>query len=195
MPLAIPTRYGDVRITDWFYDDVEYISEKGLMVGTGPRTFSPHMSMSRAMLVTVLYRLEGKPEVNSEFGMWNSEFGDLVENAWYYDAVIWAANNGIVEGYSSRVFGLDDPVTREQTVAILYRYAMMKGLDISAAADLTGYSDMDEISDWALDAMKWAVAVGIIKGRTTTTAAPRGTSTRAEVPAIFRRYSEDFLSE
>jgi hypothetical protein len=142
----------------------------------------------------VLYRLEGQPEISSESGIQNSEFNDIVENEWYYNAVIWAANNGIVEGYSSKVFGLNDPVTREQTVAILYRYAMMKGLDISAAADLTGYLDVGEISDWALDAMKWAVSTGIIKGRTTTTVAPRGISTRAEVPAIFRRYSEAIVN-
>ena len=182
------TRYDDVARTDWFYEDVEYVSEKRLMIGTGSRLFSPHISMTRAMLVTVLYRLEGKPTINPESGIRGSEFQDIVKGAWYYYAVMWAAENNIVEGYNSTLFGLNDPVTREQTVSLLYRYAMMKGLDVSAVADLASYSDIYEISDWARDAMKWAVGAGIIKGRTTTTTAPKGISTRAEVPAIFRRY-------
>jgi uncharacterized repeat protein (TIGR02543 family) len=192
-PPVIQSRYYDVAITDWFYDDVEYVSEKGLMVGTGYKMFSPRIDMSRAMLVTVLYRQEGSPEVNSEFGVRNPKFNDIIENTWYYNAVIWAANNGIVEGYGNEIFGLNDPITREQTVTIFYRYAMMKEMDVSAAHDLSGYSDTDEITDWALDAMKWAVAKGIINGRTTTTIAPKGTSTRAEVAAIFKRYSKTFL--
>ena len=210
MPLAPPTRYDDVARTDWFYDDVEYVSEKGLMIGTGYRIFSPRISMSRAMLVTVLYRLEGEPEANleaepkadtetdtnrePEAEIHHPKFTDIVESGWYYKAVIWAANNGIVEGYSNEIFGLNDPITREQTVAILYRYAKRKELDTSAVTDLSGFSDTDEISDWALDAVKWAVAERIIKGPTTTSAAPKGTSTRAEVAAIFRRYAEGFLS-
>ena len=147
--------------------------------------------MSRAMLVTVLYRLEGEPTINSEPGIWNSEFSDIVEGSWYYDAVVWAAENDIVEGYGNGVFGLDDPVTREQTVAILYRYSEVKALDVSASADLSGYTDVGGISIWALDALKWAVAEGIIRGRTDTAIAPQGTSTRAEVATIFMRYVEN----
>jgi hypothetical protein len=198
VPLAVPTRYDDVAIKDWFYNDVEYVSESGLMIGTGPRIFSPRLAMSRAMLVTVLYRLEGEPansaDSSMESGLRSPVFSDITEGAWYYDAIVWAAENNIVEGYSSEIFGLKDPVTREQTVSILYRYAIMKELDVSAAADLAGYTDTDEISDWALDAMKWAVASGLINGRTATTTVPGGTSTRAEVTAIFQRYTEGFLS-
>jgi hypothetical protein len=182
------TRYNDVAITDWFYDDVEYVSGNGLMVGTGPRIFSPHIAMSRAMLVTVLYRLEGEPENIADSGTRKSVFSDIYEGEWYYDAILWAAGNNIVEGYSSGVFGLNDPVTREQTVAILYRYAGMKELDVSATYDLSGYTDTDEISDWALDAIKWAVSKGIIHGRSSTTTAPKDTSTRAEVAAVFNRF-------
>ena len=194
VPQAIPTRYDDVAINDWYYNDVEYVSEKGLMIGTGYRIFSPKIYMSRAMLVTVLYRLEGEPKAEPEDESQTPGFTDIAEDGWYYNAVLWAANNGIVEGYNNEIFGLNDPITREQTVAILYRYAIMKEEDTSAAEDLIGYSDVNEISDWALDAMKWAVAEGIIKGRTTSTTAPKGTSTRAEVSAIFQRYTESFLT-
>jgi len=163
------------------------------MIGTGARMFSPNVSMSRAMLVTVLYRLEGETEENPEFGGQGSVFSDVVKGAWYYDAVIWAAEKGIVEGYNNGAFGISDPVTREQTVAILYRYAISKEFDVSAVADLSGYTDTGDIYDWALDAMKWAVAEGIVQGRTSTNIAPKGTSTRAEVATIIMRFIEGFL--
>ena len=180
--------YSDVPETAWFYAAVKFVTENAIMNGTGDGKFSPNVTMSRAMLVTVLYRLEGKPDVNGDI-----TFPDVNAGQWYSDAILWASENGIVDGYENGKFGLDDPVTREQAVAILYRYAKAKGLDVSASADLSGYTDMDDISSWALDAMKWAVAVRIIEGRTSTTTAPQGTSTRAEVATIFMRFIEGFL--
>ena len=191
---ADPVRYDDVDSSDWFSEAVQYVSEKGLMTGTDKSLFSPGVAMSRTMLVTVLYRLEGKP-VDSMYLMDNeTPFRDVVEGAWYYDAVMWAAENSIVGGYGDGLFGIGDPITREQTVTILYRYAKAKGLNTGAVIDLSSYSDADDISDWAMDELQWAVAVGIIQGRTPTTAAPKGTSTRAEVAAIIMRYIEGFLT-
>jgi len=188
-PLSWSNPYTDVVDTDWFYAAVQYVTESGLMIGTAADKFSPGVTMTRAMLVTVLWRLEGKPEVEGLY----ADFADVVQGSWYEAAVGWAAKNEIVLGFPEGFFKPDDPVTREQAVTILYRYSEFKGLDVSASADLSKFTDMDDISDWALDAMKWAVAVGIIEGRTPTTTVPQGTSTRAEIAMIFKRYIEDYL--
>ena len=186
-PLAGP--FIDVAAGDWFYNAVMYAFENDLMKGTSDNKFSPNDTMTRAMLVTVLYRLEGEPAITE-----SNSFSDVPSGQWYTNAIIWANANNIVNGYTNGKFGLNDIATREQIVTILYRYAQYKGLDVSASADLSKYTDMKDISDWALQAMKWAVAVGIIEGRTPTTTVPNGYATRAEVAAIFQRYIEDFLS-
>jgi len=180
--------FTDVESTDWFYEAVRFVAENGLMNGTSVDKFSPNTAMSRAMLVTVLYRLEGELPVSGSI-----PFADVKAGEWYSDAILWANNNNIVIGYSSVIFGRNDPITREQTVTILYRYAKLKGLDVSASVDLSGYTDMKDISGWALDAMKWAVAERIVQGRTNTTIVPQGTSTRAEVAMILQRYSSTVL--
>jgi len=182
--------YSDVADTDWFYEAVRFVTESGLMKGIGDDRFSPSVTMTRAMLVTVLYRLEGEPTVSGSI-----PFSDVKTGEWYSGAILWASRNNIVNGYSNGSFGLNDPVTREQAVTILYRYAEFKGLDVGESADLSKYTDMKDISDWAQDAMKWAVAAGIIQGRTATTAVPQGTSTRAEVATILERYIEGFLGD
>jgi hypothetical protein len=178
--------YSDVKDTDWFYEAVRFAAEEKLMDGTGGGKFSPYATMSRAMLVTVLYRLEGQPTVTGSI-----PFADVQDGQWYSNAVIWAAENGIVDGYVNGTFGWNDIVTREQLVTILYRYAKSKNLDVGASADLSRFTDVGDISDWALDAMKWAVAAGIIQGRTPVAAAPKESTTRAEVVTIFRRYVEN----
>ena len=183
--------YSDVVDTDWFYEAVRFVSMNGLMNGVSADKFSPNVSMTRAMVVTVLYRLEGEPGVE---GM-DAGFVDVEQGTWYTTAVGWAAKNEIVLGFPGGFFKPDDTITREEAVTILYRYAKYKGLDTSEADDLSKFADMDDISEWALDAMKWAVAVGIIQGRTATTAVPQGTSTRAEVAMIFKSYIEDFLGK
>jgi len=182
--------YSDVVDADWFYDAVRFVTEGGLMNGTGDDKFSPGIAMSRAMLVTVLYRLEGSPAVSGTI-----PFSDTKSNQWYSNAILWASQNDIVNGYGNGTFGLNHPVTREQAVTILYRYAKAKGLDVNASADLSKFGDMGDISDWALDAMKWAVAAGIVEGRTGNRVAPGDTSNRAEVATIFKRYIENFPGE
>ncbi len=176
------TEFNDVEQSDWFYSAVKYVSEKGIMVGTGAN-FEPNAATSRAMLVTILYRLEGEPEVNSV-----NPFSDVADNQWYTDAVIWASENNIVSGYGDGLFGPADNITREQFAAILYRYAQSKYYDTSATANLSGYTDAASISSWAVTAMKWANAESLIIGRTATTLDPTGNATRAEAAAILMRF-------
>ena len=176
--------YDDVNPSDWFYPAVQFVSERGIMVGTGAN-FEPDAATSRAMLVTILYRLEGEPTVNSA-----NPFRDITDHQWYSDAVIWASENGIVSGYGSGLFGPTDHITREQFATILYRYAQFKGYDISATADLSSYTDASSINSWAEAAMKWACAEGLISGRTATTLVPAGNATRAEAAAILMRFIE-----
>ena len=183
-PLSGTTRYGDVTPTDWFYDAVEFVSNEGLMNGTDQSVFSPNDTTNRAMLVTMLYRLEGSPPMNV-----SSPFSDVQNGQWYSNAVIWAAQNDIIIGYTDSTFGWNDPITREQAMTILCRYSESKGIDVSATADLLAYTDVNAISDWALAAVKWAVSNGIIQGRTNTTIVPQGISTRAEIAMIFMRYT------
>jgi len=178
-----PNPYVDVQENDWFYNAVRFVTEQQLMNGTRADMFSPNSTMTRAMLVTVLYRLEGRPAVSG-----TSPFTDVRSGEWYTEAVNWVQENNIVNGYTNGEFGVNDSVTREQTVAILYRYSRYKGYDISKSADLSGYADGNQISDWALDPMKWAVAEGIIEGRTATTLVPQGISTRAEIATVLQRY-------
>ena len=150
------------------------------------------------MLVTILYRFAGEPPAGGY-----ASFSDVQPGEWYSDAILWAVENGIANGYSNGEFGVDDPVTREQIVTILYRYADAIGIDVSATATatatavtvagLSGFTDIGDISDWALDAMKWAVAAGIMQGRTQTTAAPQNEATRAEVATIIMRFTEIIL--
>lgn len=178
----------DVPEAEWFYDDVYFAVSNGLFNGIDEVTFAPGASMTRAMLVTVLYRLEGQPTV---YG--GSAFADVAADQWYTDAVIWATRNGIVNGYDNGKFGTGDNVTREQMATILYRYAQNCGYDTTARADLKGYTDADKISSYAQEAMSWANAMGLINGRTYNTLAPTGTATRAEVAAIFHRFVENIV--
>lgn len=186
--VAFQMSFVDISENQWFYDDVYFAVSNGLFNGTAEYTFSPNASMTRAMLVTVLYRLEGQPAV---YG--GSAFTDVAIGQWYTDAIIWATQNGIVNGYGNGLFGTNDSVTREQMAAILYRYAVYKGYDVSGANKLTHYSDYSELSLYALDAMKWANAEGLINGRTTTTLAPKNNATRAEVAAIIHRFVENVV--
>ncbi len=182
--------FTDVKAGDWFYEYVKYVVKKGLFMGTSTTTFSPDSPMTRAMLVTVLHRLEGLPAVTGTNG-----FTDVENGQWYTNAVIWANAGSIVGGYGSGLFGTNDNVTREQMVAILYRYASYKGYDVTAAADLSAYTDASDTSAWAQAAMKWATAKGLITGRTTATLAPGGSATRAEVAAVLQRFVEAFVKE
>lgn len=175
----------DVDEDDWWFDSIYYVCAAGLFQGTSRSTFEPQGTMTRAMLVTVLHRLEGAPDVSAV-----SHFQDVQAGQWYTAAVNWASSNAIIEGYPDRRFGVGDEVTRQQMATILYRYAKYKSYSISADADLAGYSDAAEIDAWARDAMTWANAKGIISGTTTSTLAPRGNASRAQVATILMRFVE-----
>ena len=177
--------FGDVKSADWFYNDVKYVYEKGMMAGTAADVFAPNATTTRAMIVTILYRLEGSPAVTG-----TSSFVDVPAGQWYTDAVNWAAANQIVKGTSATTFAPNDSITREQMAAILYRYAQYKGYDVTKKADLSGYSDNGQVSAYAKDALAWANAAKLINGVTNTTLAPQGNATRAQVSAILHRFCD-----
>ena len=171
--------FADINKTDWFFNAVIYVQQSGLMSGTSETTFSPQLAASRAMIATVLYRMAGRPHVTGK-----SSFTDVSSGMWYTDAIEWAAQQNIVSGYGNKRFGIDDAVTREQLVAMLYRYAQQNNLDITLTGDLSDFADKDKISDWATDSMKWAVGKGLISGKGNGILDPSGTAIRAEIAAI-----------
>ena len=173
----------DVDPDAWYYDAVEYAYNAGLMTGTAADKFSPSLTTTRGMIVSILYRQEGEPAVSTDAG-----FADVASGAYYEDAVNWAAEEGIVNGYSDTAFGPNDAITREQMAAILMNYAEYKGQDVTARADLSGYTDADTVSGWATDAVQWANAEGLINGMSDTQLAPKGSATRAQVAAILQRF-------
>ena len=176
----------DVHEGDWFYENVGYVYENGLMNGVSETLFEPNGTVTRGMIVTILHRLEGEPE--SDYDM---PFTDVAEQQWYAGAVRWAAGEGIVTGVSATEFAPDAPITREQFAAILWRYAQSKGYDVSASADLTGFLDYGQISEYALPALQWAVGAGVMSGRGDGILAPQGTATRAEAAAMLMRFVEN----
>lgn len=178
--------YRDVRANDWFYDAVKFVSDEKLMTGTGANTFAPNLTTTRGMIVSILYRLEGGPQING-----SSPFTDVKDDDWYGDAVRWAERAGVVSGTSATTFAPNAAITREQLAAILMNYANYKHENTSARADLSKYSDAGKISSWANDGMAWAVSKGYISGMTATTLAPQGSATRAQVAAILQRYLAD----
>ena len=176
----------DVDDSDWFYDAVYYAYTNGLMDGVSTTQFAPNSNLTRGMVVTILYRLEGEPRVTGSSG-----FSDVASGAWYADPVTWAAANGIVNGVSGTEFAPNTDITREQLAAILFRYAEYKGYDVSGRDSLTGYTDRGSISAYALDAMRWAVDEGLITGMTATTIVPQGTATRAQCATMLMRFIEN----
>ena len=174
----------DVSRTDWFYYDVRYVCENGLMNGTSRNRFSPYGTATRGMLVTILYRMENEPRC---FG--SAAFSDVKPGAYYEKAVVWASQNNIVSGYTDGTFRPDAPVTREQLASILYRYTLYRGQDVSAGetTSLTGYGDAQTVSNYALPAMRWACGTGILQGANGKLN-PSGLATRAQLAAMLHRY-------
>lgn len=177
--------FTDVHETDWFYNDVLFVYEEGLFAGTSDTTFSPNTAMTRAMLVTVLYRLEGEPAVSGRSG-----FSDVTFNSYYEDAVTWAADNGIVNGTSITTFSPNANVTREQMAAILYRYAQYKKYNTAASSSLNGFTDQASVSGYATASLEWAVAEKLVNG-SAGKLMPTGNATRAQVAAILHRFVEN----
>ena len=180
-----PLPFPDVAEGDWFYDAVRYAYENSLMDGVGDNLFAPNSETTRAQLVTILYRLEGEPEVSGTSG-----FTDVEADTWYTDAVAWAAANGIVNGVSETEFAPGKDITREQLATILFRYAEAKGYDVSARADLSAYPDADQIQSYAAESVAWAVAEGLIQGFEDNTLRPAGNATRAQIATILMRFCE-----
>lgn len=175
----------DVAPGAWYYQAVEYVSREGLMAGVGASLFAPDLTTSRAMIVTILYRLEGTPQVDQA-----SPFTDVEDSAWYAKAVTWANAQGIVTGYGGGHFGPEDTITREQMAAILYKYAQYKGQDTSKQADLSVYTDQGQVSAYARNAVSWAVAQGLISGTAPGVLSPGGSTTRAQAAVILTAFSK-----
>lgn len=173
----------DVLLEHWFYDAVRYTYENGLMSGISSTAFAPDAVAARAQLVTVLWRLDGMPQVDLPV-----QFDDMAQGTWYSDAIAWAADAHIIEGYGDGTFGIDRPITREEFVAILYQYASMKNYDVSPTADLSVFTDSGMVSDYAIKAVAWANAEGILYGTTETTLSPNQEITRAQTAAILMRF-------
>lgn len=181
--------YEDVPEDAWYYEAVQYTSEHGLFQGITETKFGPHITMTRGMLVTVLYRLEGEPAVDGQ----TQPFTDVDAGRYYGDAITWAANSGVVNGVTDTRFAPEAAVTREQMVTVLYRYAGLEGADVTAKADLESFPDHDQVKPYARDAFSWAVGAGIIQGNSNggvTTLSPRNSATRAQVAAVLMRYLE-----
>lgn len=179
----------DVPDNAWYYDAAKYVNENGLMAGTGANTFAPDRTTTRGMIVTILYRLEGSPNIENE--IWGYPFKDVDANAYYATAVYWARMNGIVAGYSDELFGPNDTITREQMATILYRYAQYKGYDTTDKADLSKYTDATQVGSYAVEAIRWANAEGLVSGTSATTLTPKGSATRAQVAVILTRFCQN----
>ena len=177
--------FKDVKETDWFYEYVMYVAENGLMNGVSEDEFAPNNTLTRAMLVTVLYRNAGQPATDKSI-----PFSDVDMSAYYADAVLWAKQNGIVNGITEIEFAPNSNITREQIATIIYRYAQYKGMETVTMEENLHFADADEISEYAVSAMNWAVGTGLLKGKTTTTLNPKDNATRAEIAAILQRFIE-----
>lgn len=185
-PTPTPTPelpFDDVKPGDWFYNDVVYVYEKGIMDGVDNRVFSPNTTLNRAMFVTMLYRVAGEPTVSK-----TADFSDVPGGTWFSDAVAWASSQGIVDGFDDDLFGPYNSLTREQLATILYRYAKWSGRSTYAPTDaLTGFVDADKVSSYALDAMRWAVYTGLMQG-SENGLEPQSSASRAQVAAIIHRF-------
>ena len=179
--------FADVSEKDWFYGDVMFVYENGLMLGTSKTTFSPYGTATRGMMATILWRMEGSPAPKGK-----NSFTDVEAGKWYADAITWTAENGIFAGYGKDKFGPDDPITREQLAAIFYRYADYKGYDLTVKGNLDTFKDADKITDYAKTAMQWAVGSGLVKGKSGNLLDPQGTATRAEIAAMLHRFIEKY---
>ena len=184
-PDIVVNPFTDVSEKDWFYNDAMFVYKNGLMLGTSKTLFSPHGTVTRGMMATILWRMEGSLAPKNE-----NSFTDVEAGMWYADAVTWTTENGIFAGYSKDKFGPDDPITREQLTAIFYRYADYKGYKLTITGNLDKFEDADKITDYAKMVMQWAVGNGLIKGKSENLLDPQGTATRAEISAMLHRFIE-----
>ncbi|MBP1925609.1 hypothetical protein J2Z76_001468 [Sedimentibacter acidaminivorans] len=179
--------FKDVNSDDWYFESVNYVVAKGLFKGITDEEFGPQMSMTRSMIVTVLYRLAGSPTIKG------TSYKDIETQSWYENAVIWASKNKIVEGYGNGLFGTLDNITREQLSVILYRYAKYMKYDVLSTVDITNFADNNNISSWASEPIKWMIANGLLTGKPNNIIDPKGEATRAEVATILQRFIEKIV--
>ena len=184
-PDTVVNPFTDVSEKDWFYNDAMFVYKNGLMLGTSKTLFSPHGTVTRGMMATILWRMEGSLAPKG-----GNSFTDVEAGRWYADAITWTTENGIFAGYSKDKFGPDDPITREQLTAIFYRYAVYKGYKLTVTGNLDKFEDADKITDYAKMVMQWAVGNGLIKGKSENLLDPQGTATRAEIAAMLHRFVE-----
>ena len=187
--LNLTMYFSDVPAGQWYYEGVNYVYHRGMMNGVGGALFDPSGITNRAMLVTILWRLEGSPAPTTQ-----KTFADVPTDSWYNTAVRWAASNGIVEGYGNGYFGPEHKLTREEFATILYRYAKFKGYDVSNSKEIIYFVDVNQVGNYAVPALKWAYAEGIITGKTSVTLDPRGGATRAEAATILMRFCQKYAA-
>ena len=179
--------FTDLDLDAWYHEYTDYVLCKGLMNGMGGTIFAPNATATRAMIITTLYRMEGSPAVTGEI-----TFSDVAADTWYSDAVVWATQNGIVNGFADGTFAPMQNVTREQIAAIFFRLAELKGVKTDKAAELSpAYDDASDVGAWAVKYMQWAVGEGLMKGRSTHMLVPAGETTRAETAALLQRWCEE----
>lgn len=187
VPLAnLPFLYRDVLESDWYYGAVRYMVDNGLMEGMTADTFAPDLEISRAMIVTVLFRLAGSPKTEIV------AVTDVDADQWYAEAVSWAIGSKILNGYEDGRFLPDGKITREELVTVLYRFADLLGYAPSAEGDLTAFEDAETVSSWAVESMKWAVGANLILGRNGNRLAPAATTTRGEAVTLFARFDQSY---
>lgn len=181
-----PTKdFTDNPVTYWAHNDIDSVIALRLFKGTSGTTFGPDIVMSRCMLITVLYRLEGSPDVTG----YENRFTDVDADGYYYNALLWGSHNNISNGYSDGRFAPDDPLTREQLVTFLHRYANYKGYNTDVYTDIGGYSDAAKVSPFARESMCWAIGAGIVNGTGNNTLSPQDSALRAQVAAMFNRFA------
>ena len=188
LPAYCPSSaFTDLDSTQWYHDYACYVLRNGLMKGTGATTFAPYAPLTRGQMVTILYRAAGEPEVTGA-----SPFSDVVQGSYYEKAVIWAAEQNITEGVSATAFAPHADTTREQMVTFLYRFARLQGVDVTAAGSLEHYSDAEQVSPWAVDAMIWAVEQGIVHGTAADILNPRGVARRIQAAKVMAVWDQKF---
>ena len=178
--------YNDVKESDWFYDSVKFVREHNYMSGVSNTEFAPMSNLTRGMIVTVLYRLEGEPECES------SKFDDVADGMWYSNGISWAAETGVVNGIGDNKFAPDSNVTREQIAVIMYNYSKSHSFDVTETKSVDSFNDADKVSSWASEAIEWAIGTGLLSGKGDGILDPKGNATRAEIAAIFTRYVERY---
>lgn len=180
-------KFNDLDITQWYHLDTDYVIGNDIFKGTAEKTFTPHGNITRAMMITVLYRAEGEPEVSGK-----ATFEDVNGDAYYAKAVLWGQQNGIIKGYSDAEYAPEQPIAREQIAAVMYRYAKYLGIDVGVGenTNILSYEDFDKISEYAIPAMQWAVGSGMIKGRSESTLNPQDFAERVEIAAMLHRFIE-----